>query len=65
MAYFSELNLVHVGRYEATGGSLIVRPRVIIALISRGLRSCRKVKVAVVGSPSLVVYTVSVNIKQH
>ena len=35
-----------------------------ITLLSE-VRSCVKVEVAVLGSPSLIVLTVSVNVKQH
>ena len=33
--------------------------------MQRELRSCVKVEVAVLGSPSLIVLTVSVDVKQH
>ena len=44
---------VHVKHHES--GSLFVSE----------LRSCVKVEVAVLGSPSLIVLTVSVDVKQH
>ena len=34
-------------------------------MVDTELRSCVKVKVAVLGSPTLIVRTVSVDIKQH
>ena len=35
------------------------------AIIASELRSCVKVEVAVLGSPSLIIRTVSVDVKQH
>ena len=38
---------------------------IIISLMERDLRCCVKVEVAVLGSPSLIRFMVSVDAKQH
>ena len=42
----------------------VISGRIVAALLIE-LRSCVKVDVAVLGSPSLIVLTVSVDVKQH
>ena len=58
-----------VGVVGGTGGfssaSLIITAVMVDLELSTEFRSCVKVEVAVLGSPSLTVLIVSVDVKQH
>ena len=51
---------------DSHGSNCIFRLNVSVCCVNKGeLRSCVKVEVAVLGSPSLIVRTVSVDVKQN